>query len=55
MAMGYQAGQSLIGHLHFLSEYAGLDPCEDLGTDFADKIASIERDPSDQEENSAMI
>ena len=45
---GYQVGQSLIGHLHFLSEFKeNFDPCFPLPDEFADKIASVERNPND--------
>ena len=47
---GYQVGQSLIGHLHFLSEFKddeNFDPCFPLPTEFADRIASVERNPND--------
>ena len=50
---GYQIGQSLIGHLHFLKENA--DACRPFDSDFAEMIAPFERNPRDKEDDSAMV
>ena len=54
---GYQVGQSLIGHLHFLESEAShfTNLCEPLSEEFARNMTLVERDPGDYEDESAMI
>ena len=50
---GYQVGQSIIGHLHFLE--TNKDACQPFDDSFAEMVAPLERNPRDKEDDSAMV